>query len=224
MPGGHELREEEPADDLDQAQDDAQDDQRARSREAHDVQRRVAEAEDPLLGPADVLEQVVGASRRTSARAGRSRRRSAGSRRRPARRGGTGRARGTARIAWTTRRSISEKSPASCGIADVGEVVEDPVERLVGELHEQGGLALDPPAVDDVVALAPERDELLDQLGRVLEVAVEQDAGVLRGDLHAAAEGRLRAEVPRVGDADAPAGRFARWRGSPPRSRRGCSR
>ena len=65
-----------------------------------------------------------------------------------------------------------------------------------------GRLALDPAAVDHVVALAPCGDELLDQLGRVLEIAVEQDAGVLRGELHAAAERGLRAEVAGVRDPD----------------------
>ena len=44
--------------------------------------------------------------------------------------------------------------------------------------------------------------ELLDQFRRVLQVAVEQHAGVLGGHFHAAAEGQLRAEVARVGDAD----------------------
>ena len=45
-------------------------------------------------------------------------------------------------------------------------------------------------------------DELLDQLRRVLQVAVQQHAGVLGGQLHAAAERGLRAEIARMGDAD----------------------
>ena len=165
------------------------------------VQRRIAEAEDPLLGPADVLEQAVG--------------------------GDAEHPLGPDVVdadllepgerAHAAEEEVALGEPEDClddppvhqreitGVvrdADVGEVVEDPVERLVGELHEQAGLALDPPAVDDVVALAPVLHELLDQLGRVLKVAVEQHAGVLGGDLHAAAERRLRAEIPRVADAD----------------------
>ena len=67
---------------------------------------------------------------------------------------------------------------------------------------KQRRFALHPPAIDDVVALAPELDELLDQLRRVLQIAVEQHAGVLGRDLHPAAERRLRAEVSRMADAD----------------------
>ena len=85
---------------------------------------------------------------------------------------------------------------------EVREAVEGPVEGAVGALHEPRRLARDAPAVDDVVALPPLLDELLDQLGRILEIAVEQHERVLRRELHAAAEGRLRAEVARVRDAE----------------------
>ena len=66
----------------------------------------------------------------------------------------------------------------------------------------QRRLALDALPVDDVVARLPLRGELLDQLRRVLQVAVEQHHGVAGGDAHAAGEGALRAEVPRVVDDD----------------------
>ena len=61
-------------------------------------------------------------------------------------------------------------------------------------------LALDPLAVDDVVALAPVRDELRDQLGRVLEIAVEQHDGVTGRDPHPGGERALRAERAGVVD------------------------
>ena len=63
-------------------------------------------------------------------------------------------------------------------------------------------LALDAPAVDHVVAGLPLLEERLDQLGRVLQVAVEQHHAVLGRHLHAAAERHLRAEVARMADAD----------------------
>ena len=55
-------------------------------------------------------------------------------------------------------------------------------------------LALHALAVDDVVTLLPVRHELRDQLGRVLQVPVEQHDGVSGRDLHPAGEGALRAE------------------------------
>ena len=124
------------------------------ARRAEHVQRRVAEAEDALLGPADVLEQAVGRDAEHPlgpdvVDAGLLE---------------TGEGADTAeeQVALGELQQglddplVHQREVA--GVvrdADVGEIVEDPVKRLVGELHEQARLALDPAAVDDVVALAP---------------------------------------------------------------------
>ena len=101
-----------------------------------------------------------------------------------------------------------------------GEVIEDPVERLVGDLHVPHRLALDALAVNHVEPLAPFRDELGNELRRVLQIAVHQHHGILRRDLHAAAKGGLRAEIARMRDAENPRIRRAQSAGSPPRNRR----
>ncbi len=41
-----------------------------------------------------------------------------------------------------------------------------------------------------------------DELRRVLQIAVHEHAGILRGDLHAAAKRGLGSEIPRMRDAD----------------------
>ena len=79
---------------------------------------------------------------------------------------------------------------------------EDPIEELVEDLHRPGGLTLDPLAVDDVEPLPPLLHEVLDQLGRVLEISVEEHDGIPARDAHAARERALRAEVPGVVDDD----------------------
>ena len=54
--------------------------------------------------------------------------------------------------------------------------LEEAVKALVAELEQTRHLAARAHAVDDVVALDPLRVERLDELGRILQVAVEQDA------------------------------------------------
>ena len=163
----------------------------------------IAEGEDPLLRPADVLEQAVGGDAEHPLRpdivdAGL-----------PEADEGPDAAQeqvplGELQDALHDPLVHQRKIAGIVGDGEIGEGVEHPVEELVGHPHEQGRFPLDPAAVDHVVPFAPLGHELFDQLGRILEVAVQQHAGVLGRDLHAAAEGRLGAEVARMGDADDP--------------------
>ena len=57
-------------------------------------------------------------------------------------------------------------------------------------------------AVYHVEPLAPFRDELGDELRRILQITVHQHHRILRRDLHAAAKRRLRAEIARMRDAE----------------------
>ena len=78
-------------------------------------------------------------------------------------------------------RSSSRKSPAFGGISTLVIEPHDLVVGLRERAAEQAFLvALAAHADDHVEALAPLRDELRDQLDRVLEVAVDRDHGLRR--------------------------------------------
>lgn len=86
----------------------------------------------------------------------------------------------------------------------VGDPPEQPVEALCRPAHETAALAVGTLAVHDVKSLPPLPDEVADQLGRVLEVTVQQDHRVAGGDPHSAREGALGAEGPGMRDHDDP--------------------
>ena len=84
---------------------------------------------------------------------------------------------------------------------DLGDPVEAAVEPGCGRpLESRLAVALLAHRVDDVVALAPARGELEHDLGRILQVGVEHDHRVARGDVDAGGERDLVAEVPRQPD------------------------
>ena len=81
---------------------------------------------------------------------------------------------------------------------DLGDLVEAAVEPGGGRpLEPRLAVALLADRVDDVVALAPARGELEHDLGRVLQVGVEHDHRVARGQVDAGGQRDLVAEVPR---------------------------
>src|SRR5438552_2943865 len=62
---------------------------------------------------------------------------------------------------------------------DVGDALDRPVaEGSDGALGKRLACACPPLCVDDVISLAPSRDELGNQLWRVLQIAVDHDYGV----------------------------------------------
>jgi hypothetical protein len=79
--------------------------------------------------------------------------------------------------------------------------LHQPVERLGGG-DLPGGLAAarEAAGVDHVVALAPFRHHVGDQLGRVLEVGVDQHDRVAARGIDAGGQGRLVAEIARQRD------------------------
>ena len=88
---------------------------------------------------------------------------------------------------------------------------EDPVEPPRGDELEPGlPFAPAPPAVDDVEPLAPLRDHLEDDLGRVLEVGVHHDDGLAARVVDAGGDGRLVPEVS--GEGQDPVARVLRPR------------
>src|SRR5215469_5782289 len=60
------------------------------------------------------------------------------------------------------------------GNPDIGELIEHAVEELVGQLHGQRRLAFHAAAINYVMALAPQRHEVSNQLRRILEVTIQQ--------------------------------------------------
>ncbi len=105
------------------------------------------------------------------------------------------------RSAATTRRLISRKSPVSTGIETFVEPPDDAVEQRRGEQLE-AALAGAPAArrVDDVVAVAKLGEEVVDQLGRVLQVAVHQHDRVAARRVEPGGRRDLVAEVARERD------------------------
>ena len=101
----------------------------------------------------------------------------------------------------SARRSTSLKSPTSTRNLHLGDPVEAAVEPRRGRaLEPRLALADVAHRVDDVVALAPARGELEDDLGRILEVGVEHDHRVARREVDAGGERDLVAEVAREPD------------------------
>ena len=105
----------------------------------------------------------------------------------------------------STRRSTSLKSPTSSGTC-TSEI------RLNAAVEPRGGRPLEPRValahvadrVDDVVPLAPSLGELEHDLGRILQVGVEDDHRVADGEVDAGGERDLVAEVPRQPDEPKP--------------------
>ena len=80
----------------------------------------------------------------------------------------------------------------------LGDPVEAPVEPgRRRALEPRLTVALVAHGVDDVVALTPARGELEHDLGRILQVGVEHDHRVARGQVDAGGQRDLVAEVPR---------------------------
>ncbi len=73
----------------------------------------------------------------------------------------------------------------------VREGIEEAIEEFVAEAPEERRVPLHPPPENDVKALLPFAHEIRDELRRILKVAIEQHAGVLGRNLHAAAKSSL---------------------------------
>ena len=76
---------------------------------------------------------------------------------------------------------------------------KQPVEGAIRDLQEAVGVAFDAAPIDDVVSLHPFLVEGLDQLGGILEIAIEEHDRIAAADAHTAGESTLRAEVATVG-------------------------
>src|SRR5579859_5868894 len=89
--------------------------------------------------------------------------------------------------------------------------MEDSVEGIEQDAAQAGFFAAGAAAGDDLETGAPLGKELRDQLGRVLEIGVEEDGGVALGKFEAGAVGGHEAEITAEVE-DAPAregGEFA---------------
>ena len=81
------------------------------------------------------------------------------------------------------------------------EEVEQPVEGLSIEFSERSvGLAVDAVAVDDLVAVAPLRQELERHLGRMLQVRVHDDGSVAARVFQPGRDRQFLAEIAAEGD------------------------
>ena len=83
----------------------------------------------------------------------------------------------------------------------VRDTTKQPVERLVRGALDEILLAPLPNRIDDVPALAPARDEIREDLGRILEIRVHDDDAGTGGEVQAAGDRDLMAEVARQRDA-----------------------
>ena len=104
------------------------------------------------------------------------------------------------------RRAVEEAEVAGVGLkVDLGEAAHEGVEPARGgELEARLALAHPAPGDDDVGAVAPPLDQLGDQLGWVLEVAVDHHDRVPARVVQAGGQRHLVAERPReMQDADA---------------------
>ncbi len=97
------------------------------------------------------------------------------------------------------RRAVEQPEVPGVGLeVDLGEAAHDRVEPARGgELHARLALPHAPLGDDDVRAVAPASDQLGDQLGRVLEVAVEHHHRVADRVVEAGGDRHLVAERPR---------------------------
>jgi hypothetical protein len=80
---------------------------------------------------------------------------------------------------------------------DVREARDDPVVEPPEPAQEHGLVAASRLAVDDVVALLPAADELRDELGRILEVGLDQDRRVAGRVQETEVDRAVRPDVPR---------------------------
>ena len=84
---------------------------------------------------------------------------------------------------------------------DVGEPIEDSIEGAGRPaLEPRLAVAFGAQAVSDVGAPAPAFQHLGDDLGRVLEVGVDEGDGITGRAFHAAGHGDLMAEIARQGE------------------------
>src|SRR5206468_6077203 len=83
---------------------------------------------------------------------------------------------------------------------DLGDRTQAPVEGRVGGALQEPVLAPAPDGVDDVVALAPLRDEARQHLGRILEIGVHGDDRITHRRVEARLQRRLMPEVAREVD------------------------
>ena len=104
------------------------------------------------------------------------------------------------------RGAVEEAEVAGVGLeVDLREPAHERVEPARGrELEARLALALAPLGDDDVRALAPARDQVGDELGRILEIAVDHHHRVAARVVEPGGQRQLVAEGPRqVQDADA---------------------
>src|SRR5262249_18057149 len=77
----------------------------------------------------------------------------------------------------------------------IADGVEHAIEEGVTGALDQAFLALGADGVDDVVAGPPGGDELVEHLGRILQIAVHDDDGLAAGVIESGTDRRLMAEV-----------------------------
>ena len=90
------------------------------------------------------------------------------------------------------------------GDLQVADHSEQAIERPVGDPFEKSLPSTSTDRVNDVVAASPESNQVRNQFGRVLQVAVHHDDGLAPGVLEPRRDRRLVAEIPAEVDRDHP--------------------